>query len=236
MTLDLGARDRAYVIAEAGTCHARRDPEQCFHRALEYVNAAADAGADGVKFQMFAAPIFADFFCRIEGDDKREARWLDTALPVWKWLRVKDAAEKRGIDFLASVFQHRTVDWLNQLGVKATKVASRAAENFPYENATGDILVSNGMFKGTIPVPSHEPDIYVLQCESKYPSVIPWGGMTPGFSAHSPTPDLAIDAIKRGCKLVEVHFYIDPAHAGRDLPASLTLDGLRAVCAARDAC
>lgn len=230
MTLDLSSRDRCYVIAEAGTCHAHPDFAQRRRRALDYAEAAADAGADCVKFQIFAAPILSDMFCRIDGDEKRVARWVDTTMRCWDWRIVKDHAERLGIDFLASVFQHRTVEWLAELGVKATKVASRAAANFPYENATGTVLVSNGMCAH--PRPQNKP-AYILECESKYPSDRAWEGTHPGFSAHSPTPDLAIDAIKRGCKLVEVHFYIDPAHAGRDLPASLTLDGLRAVCAAR---
>ena len=231
MTLDLTSRDRCYVIAEAGTNHAHAGWAGRYARALEYAEAAARAGADAVKFQIFDEPF--DLFCRIEGDDRREARWRQTVMRTWDWLRVKDFAESLGIDFLASVFQYRTVEWLKQLNVKATKVASRAAEKFPYEDATGDILVSNGMFRGMIPVPEGH-DIVVLQCESKYPSDLPWEGELPGYSCHSPTPDLAIDAIKRGCKLVEVHFYIDPSHAGRDLPASLTLDGLRKICAARD--
>ena len=148
---------------------------------------------------------------------------------------MKARADDLGIDFLASVFQHRTVGWLKNIRVKATKVASRAARNFPYEDATGDILVSNGMWEGPIKAPPGRK-VYRLQCESKYPSHFPWQALRPGFSAHSPTPDLAIDAIKRGCKLVECHFYIDPSQAGPDLPASLDLAGLAAVCAARDAC
>lgn len=225
--------EHAYVIAESGTCHSAATPAERYDRAEKYIAAAFACGADAVKFQMFARPL-DDVFCRIAGDEAREERWGNSAISLDGWRRLKAFADILGVDLLFSVFQHKTVEWMRALNVKATKVASRAAENFPYHDATGTILVSNGMFKGVVRVPMGRK-IITLQCESKYPSDIPWEGVLPGFSAHSPTPDLAIDAIKRGCKLVEVHYYIDPAHAGRDLPASLTLDGLRAVCAARDA-
>ena len=219
--------DRAYIIAEAGTNHAAPSVAERYSRAIDLVEAAKNCGADAVKFQMFTPP-FDDVFCWISGDDRRVTRWAETALDVHFWRCVKVYADSLDIDLLFSVFQHRTVAWLKELGVKATKVASRASANFPYDQATGTLLISTGM-------PPYPPAKGILlECESKYPSDRPWRGDYPGFSAHSPTPDLAIEAIKRGCKLIECHFFIDPAHAGRDLPASLTLDGLRAVCAARD--
>jgi sialic acid synthase SpsE len=55
-----------------------------------------------------------------------------------------------------------------------------------------------------------------------------------GFSDHSGKPFLGIDAISRGCKLLEVHFKVDGIDAGLDLPACLTVDELRLVCEARD--
>lgn len=228
MTLDLSARSRAYVIAEAGTCHSAESPAERYDRAERYIAAAFACGASACKFQMFARPL-DDVFCRIEGDEARAERWENSAISLDGWRRLKAFADILGIDLLFSVFQTRTVEWLKALNVRATKVASRAAANFPYADATGAILVSTGMR----PYPKDKG--ILLECESKYPSDVPWFGFYPGYSCHSPTPDLAIAAIKRGCKLVECHFYIDPAHAGRDLPASLTLDGLRAVCAARDA-
>lgn len=233
MTLDLVSRDRAYIIAEAGTCHVHPDPVWRYRRACEYVAAARLTGADAVKFQMFAAPIRDDMFCWIEGDEARSERWSASALSIEDWKLVEFNCRAVGIDFLASVFQYRTVAWLKELGVKATKVASRAAATFPYQDATGTVLVSNGMCELDWSR-SITPDHVWLQCEANYPSTAHWDGRLPGFSDHSGTPERAIDAISRGCKLVEVHFYIDPAHAGPDLPASLDLAGLRKVCAARD--
>lgn len=215
-----------FVIAEAGTCHAAVWKPKRLPLALKYVEAAAKAGASAIKFQMFNPPIKDDMFCWIGGDEKRSARWLDSALSIDDWREVKIAAEAEGLVFLASVFQYSTVDWLNRLGVDAVKVASRAAKDFPYAVSKGPFLISHGMY-GAVPCVGKQ---YHIQCEANYPSTAWWGGKTFGFSDHSGSPERAMDAIKRGCKLIEVHFYVDESEAGPDLPASLTTDELTLVC------
>ena len=231
--LDLSSRDRAFIIAEAGTCHATDlgvlDHSR-FAKAKSYIFAAANAGADAVKFQMFDD---TDLFCPYPGDEQRKPRWLDSQLKLSDWRRLKEYAEGCQMVFLASVFQDSMVRWLTLLGVEATKVASRAAidfpAEFPYGFAPKPFLISNGMGE-VLPA----SDCIILECESKYPSTKCWSGEHEGFSDHSGTPWRAIDAISRGCKLIEVHFYIDPIDAGPDLPASLNLDQLKLVCEARD--
>ena len=261
--------EKCFVIAEAGTCHATPETNNRVGFAMRYVQAAYEAGADACKFQMFDS---TRLFCPYPGDGQRRPRWLDSWLHIDDWRQVKELTEACGMMFLASVFQHSTVDMLEELGVEATKVASRAAKNFPYSRATGTLLISTGM-----EYPKDKDAIY-LQCEAKYPSTKQWlgdeipplmavsadlniddidtqpgsltfypanaypGGLTyieeyksSGFSDHSGTPWRAIDAISRGCKLIEVHFYIDPLDAGPDLLASLNINELKLVCEARDA-
>lgn len=226
MPLELG--DRCFVIAEASTNHADSNPAYRLKKALRYVRCAADAGADAVKFQMFADPL-TDMFCWIDGDEHRAHRWLNSVLTLSEWREVKKEADSIGIMLLASVFQAETIKWIEVLELKATKVASRAAQTFPYGHEPKPYLVSNGMS----PVPDRG-DVIELQCEAYYPSKQWWDGITPGFSDHSATPERAIHAIQNGCKLVEVHFYDRSKEAGPDLPACLTLDELKAVCNARD--
>ena len=223
--LDLSTYDHAFIIAEAGTCHADPNPDERFRKAMRYVLAAKDAGANCIKFQMFDG---SKLFCPYPGDEQREPRWLNSRLDFGGWCQIKEFTEACGMTFLASVFQYSTVRRLERLEVEATKVASRAAENFPYDEATGTLLISTGM-----KFPERD-DAFYLECESRYPSSMKWAGEHQGFSDHSGTPELAIDAISRGCALIEVHFYIDRLDAGPDLPASLNLDQLKTVCARRD--
>lgn len=231
--LDLSSRDRCFVIAEAGTCHADEDPMLRFVIAANYIAVAAEAGADAVKFQWFHDPTPETMFCWMDGDEDRETRWQNSVLGLNDWAQLKKSADDAGIMLLASTFEHETVRWLSVLGIAATKVASRAAEKFPYIGAPEPFLISTGL-------PDYRrfdklPLTHYLECEAHYPSTAVWRGLDEGFSDHSGTPWRAIDAISRGCKLIEVHFYIDETDAGPDLSASLDLDELKLVCDARDA-
>lgn len=236
--LDLDTRDRAFIVAEAATGHSDIDPAKRFGKAMRLVEAAAKAGADAVKFQWFWTGIdnYVDLqgnmFCWIDGDEARAPRWRASVLSPEEWRQIKEFAEACGLVFLASTFQFATVSWLSDLDVAASKVASRAAKNFPYLTAPRPYLISTGMeLPDAIPFPD---SAILLQCEASYPSTTRWRGKHAGFSDHSGRPFLGIDAISRGCKLLEVHFKIDDISAGPDLPACLTLDELRLVCEARD--
>ena len=223
--LDLSIRDRAFIIGEAGTCHAGNNR---LDKAKRYVLAAKDAGVDCIKFQAFDD---TELFCPYPGDEQRKSRWDASELSIDEWCQIKEFTEACGMMFLASVFQISMVEMLEELEVEATKVASRAAEQFPYEDGTPPFLISTGMSQPSF-MPAHR---HLFECESVYPSTMCWLGEHEGFSDHSGTPWRAIDAISRGCKLIEVHFYIDPLDAGPDLPASLNTDQLKLVCEARDA-
>lgn len=229
MSLEL--TDKAFVIAEAGTCHAAGDPDFRFRRAMKYLHAGARAGVSAIKFQLFHDPSPETMFCWMPGDEERSGRWRQSVLRFDQWKSIKREAESLGMMFLASAFEYETVQWLIDLDVHATKVASRAAKYLDsFEDAPRPLLISNGMYKFS----ADEPNL-VLQCEANYPSTACWEGEHPGFSDHSGDPWRAIDAMSQGCKLIEVHFYIDQIHAGPDYPASLSLEGLELVCQARDA-
>jgi len=229
---------RCFVIAEAGTAHLGQ-----LDKAMRLVRAAAEAGADAIKFQWFHCDtvdiafgqptIQESMFCWIDGDEAREPRWRRSVMELDQWRQVKEYAEACGLVFLASAFQHDTVRWLIDLKLQATKVASRAAKTFPYDmdGLPQPFLVSDGMGRGL----PHVPGEYIyVECEANYPSTEAWSGRGSGFSDHSGKPFLGIDAITRGCELLEVHFMVDPTDAGPDLPACLTVDELRLICDARD--
>lgn len=220
--------EKSFIIAEAGTNHADSNQTTRLKKALHYVEIAAEAGADAVKFQMFAEPL-TDMFCWIDGDEDRAARWLSSVLTYEQWWEVKKKADSLGIILLASVFQDKTIGWIEDLGLEATKVASRAAKDFPYGRGPKHYYVSNGMYE----VPTGA-NIIELQCEANYPSTQWWEKVTPGFSDHSGSPARAVHAIESGCKLIEVHFYDQPEDAGPDLLACLTLEQLSFVCRSRD--
>ena len=221
--------DKACIIAEAGTCHAHKKEGLRLFGAMKYIDGAKEAGADAIKFQMFDYPAPDTMFCWIDGDSDRSPRWKDSSMAYGEWEYAKEYAEDMGLVFLVSAFEKTTVEWTRELGLVASKVASRAARDFPYDSAPAPYLVSNGMY----PIPDID-NVIGLECEANYPSTAMWTGKHPGFSDHSGNPERAIEAIRRGCKLIELHFYVDPEDAGPDLPASISIDQFKTVCKARD--
>jgi sialic acid synthase SpsE len=227
---EIGNGQPCYIIAEAGTNHGGS-----LIGATQHVMAAKNAGADAVKFQIFAPD--EPLFCPIEGDERRWKRWNATAMEPLKWELVKDICDKNGITFLASAFQPSVVNWLKKIDVAAYKVASRAAATYPYDAVPGPFIISDGMRPG-IPVrPSDVQQIIILQCEMAYPTPLAkarWSRSN-GLSDHSGTIWPGLDAMARGCPMLEIHFAIDKANAGNDAPVCLTVDQLKLLCEARDA-
>ncbi len=238
-------RQRAYVIAEAGTCHGGDET-----RARNYIAAAHMAGADAVKFQIFVPD--EALFCHIEGDDKRLKRWRKSMLGLREWERLAELSQKLGIDFLASVFQPTAIKWLKQLHPTAIKVASRAALSFPYDEFEHPYLVSLGMCSDeqfielSDTLHQKRKQVIWLLCKSEYPSPVSWlnlhdirayrrHGAPVGVSDHSASVIPGIAAMTAGAAVVEVHYAIDRRHAGNDAPACLNVEELQLLCGARDA-
>jgi sialic acid synthase SpsE len=223
---------KCFVIAEAGTCHAGPE-KQRLGKAKSLVESAARMGADAVKFQWFSpSPGPQSMFRWIEGDDMRAQRWAASYMDMEKWREVRDLALGHGIVLLASTFETLTSEWLWGLDIPATKVASRVAQSFPYHRVDlpKPFLISDGMgLPAAIP-----PQSILLQCEANYPSTAKWV-RADGFSDHSGEIFLGIDAIARGCPLLEVHIYNGwPDEAGPDKPASISQFDLGTICDARD--
>jgi N-acetylneuraminate synthase len=118
---------RTLVIAEAGVNH-----NGSIDRALELVDAAADAGADIVKFQTFKAHSLvtasarkADYQIANTGDAGGQfemLRRLELSPADHHTLLARCAA--RGIRFLSTAFDEESLAFLATLGMPAVKIPS----------------------------------------------------------------------------------------------------------------
>lgn len=141
-----------YIIAEAGVNHnGDRD------RAFALVDAAADAGADAVKFQTFDAAKIA-----APGAPKADYQTLTTdaaedqlsmlralELPYDWHHELKAHANARGIAFVSTPFDTDSLKFLAALGMPYLKVPSGELTNAPllwqFARAGMPLILSTGM-------------------------------------------------------------------------------------------
>ncbi len=141
-----------FVIAEAGVNH---DGDVTIAHRL--VDAAADAGADAVKFQTFdpgalaaaGAPTAAyQQAAGVAADDQLEMLRALT-LPADAWAALQRHALERGIAFLSTPFDDGSAELLDRLDVPAFKVGSGELTNTPFiarlARRGRPLLLSTGM-------------------------------------------------------------------------------------------
>lgn len=171
-----------YVIAEL-SCNHNGD----YDEAVKIMHAAKDAGADAIKLQTYTADtICRDFKTKPEGtiwEDLDLYALYDKAHTPWDWqLKLKEEADRIGIDILSSPFDETAVDFLvNEMKVPALKVASFEIVDTKLLQKmakTGlPIIMSNGMTSYPEMWEAYQTlrdagckDLIMLQCNSGYPA------------------------------------------------------------------
>jgi len=132
MTSDLMPGKRIYVIAEAGVNH-NGDPGL----ALDLAKAAAGAGADAVKFQIFrtgdlvsaSAPKAGYQLTATDQTETQRAMLARLELSQADFRELHANCSRLGIEFLASPFDPASVRFLAELGVSRLKLASGEITN-----------------------------------------------------------------------------------------------------------
>jgi N,N'-diacetyllegionaminate synthase len=147
---------RCFIIAEAGVNHDGEVAEA--HRLID---AAADIGADAVKFQTWRTELLcrpgapkADYQLIQDGaQDDQFAMLKRLELPESAWSELADHARERGILFLSTPDEIVSARLLVKLGIPAIKIGSAELDNLPYLAQIGafglPVLLSTGM--GTLP-------------------------------------------------------------------------------------
>lgn len=180
----IGQGQPVFVIAEAGVNH---NGDQTL--ALELVDAAADSGADAVKFQTFDPDEIASSSAPLADYQRGEAAADSGQADMLAPLRLDDEAfktiaarcEARAIMFLSTPFDERSADLLEQLGVPAFKVGSGELTNLPFlrnlARRSRPLLVSTGMatlaeVADAVRVigDAGDPPLALLHCVSSYPA------------------------------------------------------------------
>jgi len=237
------------VIAEVSQSH-----DGSLGMAHAFIDAAADAGADAIKFQTHIAdaegtpgePWRTRFSPQ---DDTRFDYWRRMEFSAEQWRGLKLHADKRGLLFLSSPFSMAALELLSRVGVAAWKVASGEINNDPLLEAmaaTGlPVMLSTGMSPlaeidaAVERVRGRGVPVAVLQCTSTYPcppelvgiNLIPEFrsryGCAVGLSDHSAVIYPGLAAATLGIEVLEVHITLSREMFGPDVVASITTAELR---------
>lgn len=177
---------RVFVIAEAGVNH-NGDIEI----AKKLIDAAAEAGADAVKFQTFKAETLV---CRtakkaayqLETTDRSETQYdmlKKLELTEQMHRELMESCEKRKIMFLSTPFDVESIKFLSGLGMQIFKIPSGEITNLPYLREIArqqkKVILSTGMssmdeVKATVTVLKENGarDITLLHCNTQYPTPV----------------------------------------------------------------
>jgi pseudaminic acid synthase len=237
------------VIAEMSGNH-----NQNLDRALAIVDAAAEAGAHALKLQTYTADTITLNVrgCNFEVHDERSL-WSGQNLhdlytkahTPWEWhLPIMERACHHGLICFSSPFDETAVDFLEELGVPAYKIASFENNHLPLIRkvaATGKpLIISTGMASlGELDqavAAAREAgcnDLVLLKCTSTYPAspantnvrTIPHlqqlFGCQVGLSDHTMGLGVSIAAVALGATILEKHFTLARADGGVDSSFSL---------------
>lgn len=235
----IGAGERPYIVAEAGV-NFRDDVDL----GKAFVEEAAAAGADAVKFQTHVpeAEMVESEMRELDLGDLYERMGV-YALSMDEHRELRDHCREHGVTFLSTPFSPAAVERLEELGVGAYKVGSGELTNHHLLRTIAEtgkpMIVSTGMHsmetvrEAADLLDEHATEYMFLYCVSEYPTepsdfnlgLIPRMreefDVPVGFSDHSTGVEAAAVAMARGADLVEKHFTIDRRLPGGDQDVSI---------------
>lgn len=246
----VGDGQPCYMVAEAGVNHNGQ-----VELARKLVEIAARAKADAVKFQKRSVPAILirealdmpylkpNSLGATYGEHRERLELSEDA--YWELIEL---CRKEGITFLASAWDPRSADFVEELGAQAFKIASADVTNLPLvahiARKRKPIIMSTGMSDldeiadAVNTVYRDHDQLILLQCTSTYPAE--YGdlnlramealrrefGALVGYSGHERGLATTLAAVALGACLVERHFTVDRTLPGPDHAASLEPRGL----------
>jgi len=250
--IEISDNSDCFVIAEIGHNH-----QGSVQKAKDLFKAAAECGVNAVKLQkrnnkglftraMYASPYDNENSFGATYGQHREALEFGRE----EYLELKQTAQDLGLIFFATAFDFDSIDFLEQVGVPAYKIASGDLKNTPLQKAiarTGKpIIMSTGggtmedvqrAYDAIMPI---NPQLCILQCTGGYPvepedmnlrvissyrSCFP--DIVVGLSDHQNGIAMAVVAYTLGARVIEKHFTLNRAWKGTDHAFSLEPVGMR---------
>ena len=252
----IGPQDSTYIVAELSANHGHE-----FEQAVALVHAAHAAGADAVKLQTYTPETLTlecdKKYFRIGRGTLWEGRTLhdlyQEAFTPWEWQpRLKELADRLGLQLFSSVFDASAIDFLEGIDVPAYKISSFELVDLPLIKRAAatrkPIILSTGM--ATLEEISEAvaaandsgaAGVALLKCTSAYPAMpeemhlntIPHlaktFGVPVGLSDHTLGSTVPAAAVALGACIVEKHLTLSRSTGGPDSAFSLEPEEFRAM-------
>ncbi len=233
--------DPTFFIAEIGNNH-----NGDYYLAKRTIEQAAKAGADAVKFQKRSIPdTFAKELLereqvkdRVFGKTYQEYR-QKLELSHDDYVNLKKHAEELGLIFFSTPFDFKSVDFLEDIGIQAYKIASFDVTNWPLlkyiAQKNKPIFLSLGMStlkeadRAVQLILKYNQQLIIKHCVTIYPPadenlnlatiqylIKRYYPLPVGYSGHEKDILPSLIAATLGAKTIERHFTLDKNLPGPD--------------------
>lgn len=252
--VEVGEGCKPFVIAEMSGNH-----NQSLDRALQLVDAAAEAGAHALKLQTYTADTITmkSVYTITDPNSLWYGKELHDlykeAYTPWEWHKaIFDRAKEKGMIAFSSPFDETSVDFLESLNVPLYKIASFENTHHPLlikVAKTGKpVIMSTGVstiaeIDESVRVLRENgcTDLILLKCTSTYPAspintnlnTIPHlaqlHNCIVGLSDHTTGIGASVAAVALGARVIEKHFTLRRADGGVDSAFSLEPEELKSL-------
>lgn len=239
-----------FIISEIGNNH-----NGSFEKAIEMIDDSIEIGVDCVKFQMrHIEEVYRERSLTKDGEDLGTEYVIDLLkrfeLSIDEHKKISEYCNQKGILYMCTAWDFKSVDVLETFGVTAYKVASADLTNMPLLEKLVEtkkpLILSTGMSKedeiknAVNFLNSNNVSFALLHCNSTYPAPLhdinlKWmhklRKIHPiiGYSGHERGINVSLGAVAIGAKIIERHYTLDRKMEGPDHAASLLKDEFSAL-------
>ncbi len=175
------------IIAEAGVNH-----NGSMENAIRLVDAAAEAGADYIKFQTFKAERLVAKSAKKavyqisntgNGEENQYQMLKKLELNRQQHIRLIEYCKEKNIQFFSTAFDLESLEYLSTIGLKLVKIPSGEITNLPYLRKAASlfkkVILSTGMstmreindaMNVFLKAGIAKEDITILHCNTEYPT------------------------------------------------------------------
>ncbi|MBL18740.1 MAG: pseudaminic acid synthase [Flavobacteriaceae bacterium] len=252
----IGTKHPPYIVAEISANH-----NGSLEDAKRLVEAGQSVGVNAIKIQTYTPDTItlrcnSDDFCINEGLWRGRTLYelYEEAHTPWEWHKeLFEFAHGKGVTIFSSPFDFSAVDFLEDLGAPAYKIASFEIVDLPlirYAASTGKpLIISTGMASKTEIAEAVEAarnagceQLVLLRCVSSYPApaqdynlstmrdMSESCGVLTGLSDHTIGNTTAISSISLGACLIEKHFTLNRNGGGPDDSFSVEPEEMGVLC------